>query len=272
MSTSSTAPSSHKRRRWKRLLFCLLMLVLVVVVLELGVRAVAVFTDTLNMEILREQQLALVAGQPAEGAPSEAVHPYLGWVLNPDAKQMQPVNELGFTGAEQVLAPREPGKLRVAVLGGSIANEFVHKATETIVSRLRTRPQLRDVDIEIIPLALSGYKQPQQLLVLNYVHSLGAEFDAVINIDGYNEIALHRTGKTGAATFSMPIPAHGRHACCVLWIRCESSVHFACMNCASPGCGWHAGFRLSLSIFRAPECLVVLARQGDPRRVSGTRS
>ena len=35
---------------------------------------------------------------------------------------------------------------------------------------------------------MPGYKQPQQLMAYNYLLSLGAEFDAVINIDGYNVI------------------------------------------------------------------------------------
>ncbi|MGV2341075.1 MAG UNVERIFIED_CONTAM: hypothetical protein LVR18_46165 [Planctomycetaceae bacterium] len=39
-------------------------------------------------------------------------------------------------------------------------------------------------------LALPGYKQPQQLMALNYVLSLGGEFDAVLNIDGFNDGAL----------------------------------------------------------------------------------
>ena len=38
--------------------------------------------------------------------------------------------------------------------------------------------------------SLGGYKQPQQLLTLAYYISLGAEFDTVINIDGFNEVAL----------------------------------------------------------------------------------
>ena len=48
----------------------------------------------------------------------------------------------------------------------------------------------RDKKIEIIRLAMSGYKQPQQLLALNFLLALGAEFDVIVNIDGYNEVAL----------------------------------------------------------------------------------
>jgi hypothetical protein len=39
-------------------------------------------------------------------------------------------------------------------------------------------------------LGFAGYKQPQQLLALTYFLSLGAEYDLIINLDGYNEIVL----------------------------------------------------------------------------------
>jgi hypothetical protein len=38
--------------------------------------------------------------------------------------------------------------------------------------------------------AIAGYKQPQQLLAVNYLISLGARIDLLINIDGFNEITL----------------------------------------------------------------------------------
>jgi hypothetical protein len=38
--------------------------------------------------------------------------------------------------------------------------------------------------------SLGGYKQPQQALALMFLLSIGAKFDIVINIDGYNEVAL----------------------------------------------------------------------------------
>jgi len=37
---------------------------------------------------------------------------------------------------------------------------------------------------------LSGFKQPQPLLALNYFMALGAEYDIVINLDGFNEVVL----------------------------------------------------------------------------------
>jgi hypothetical protein len=41
-----------------------------------------------------------------------------------------------------------------------------------------------------VGLAFSGHKQPQQSMAVNYVLALGGEFDLLINLDGFNEIAL----------------------------------------------------------------------------------
>lgn len=48
-------------------------------------------------------------------------------------------------------------------------------------------------EIRLVDLGMGGYKQPQQLMTLVYLTSLGAEFDLVINIDGFNEVALPPT-------------------------------------------------------------------------------
>jgi hypothetical protein len=37
---------------------------------------------------------------------------------------------------------------------------------------------------------MGGYKQPQQLMALNYALSLGEPIDLAINVDGFNEVAL----------------------------------------------------------------------------------
>jgi hypothetical protein len=42
----------------------------------------------------------------------------------------------------------------------------------------------------VLKLAIGAYKQPQQLITLSYLLSLGAKFDYIINIDGFNEVTL----------------------------------------------------------------------------------
>ena len=54
------------------------------------------------------------------------------------------------------------------------------------------RATLRDhgINMRILTVAMPGYKQPQQLLALAYLLSHGAQIDVVVNIDGFNEVAL----------------------------------------------------------------------------------
>jgi hypothetical protein len=55
---------------------------------------------------------------------------------------------------------------------------------------------------------LGGYKQPQQLLILDYFLAIGQEFDLVINIDGFNEVVLSNINNHAAVDISMPSLQH----------------------------------------------------------------
>src|SRR4030095_13628597 len=63
---------------------------------------------------------------------------------------------------------------------------------------------------EMAPLCRSheGYKQPQQLLVLSYFLSIGQTFDLVLNIDGFNEVALGSLNNERGLDISMPSAMH----------------------------------------------------------------
>ena len=53
-----------------------------------------------------------------------------------------------------------------------------------------------------------GYKQPQQLLILNYFLALGQELDLVLNIDGFNEVALSNLNNKAQNELGMPSVQH----------------------------------------------------------------
>ena len=76
----------------------------------------------------------------------------------------------------------------MAVFGGSVADQLVKTGGDVLSETLEERGPFRGRRIEVINLALGGYKQPQQLLVLATLLALGAQFDAVVNLDGFNEI------------------------------------------------------------------------------------
>lgn len=128
--------------------------------------------------------------EPAE----DIVHPYLGFVRRPrsasETRLPYGVSEFGFPDNDLPLVERQPGEVIIAVVGGSVAEEFARHGWETLREQLQTSEPFRQKRPRIVRLGLSGYKQPQQLLLVNYLLALGAEFDVVVNLDGFNEVAL----------------------------------------------------------------------------------
>ncbi len=112
----------------------------------------------------------------------EIIHPYLGFVydFNDEKKNKE---TYGFTTNVAPVIKREPGKLNVVVLGGSVAGSMGPIFREAFHRVCRVPPN-------VVTLGVAGYKQPQQLLALTYFLSLGAEYDLIINLDGYNDIVL----------------------------------------------------------------------------------
>jgi len=109
----------------------------------------------------------------------EVIHPYLGFVPDP-AKFGSTIGD-----PDQILS-RSPDKLIVGVFGGSFAGGLCNYSK----GKLREVLQVPGRTVEVLCFGAGGYKQPQQLLALTYVLSLGGSFDVVINVDGFNEVAL----------------------------------------------------------------------------------
>ena len=118
-------------------------------------------------------------------------HPYLGYVFDPTtAIGASSLHPHGFQGEDGPVIRREPDTVNVAVFGGSVAQMFYEDGREELVARLRAHPEFATKRVRVVGFGTGGYKQPQQLIALAYMLGLGAEFDIVINIDGFNEIAL----------------------------------------------------------------------------------
>ncbi|MCL4364049.1 hypothetical protein M1328_02305 [Patescibacteria group bacterium] len=116
------------------------------------------------------------------------IHPYLGFVENYN-KVNKNVNPFGFVGPSPQFQENKNDYV-VAITGGSVARLFYLYEKDYFVNKLKKMDFLKDKNIKLISLANSGYKEPQQLMTLTYFLSLGAKFDMIINIDGFNEAAL----------------------------------------------------------------------------------
>lgn len=127
----------------------------------------------------------------------KTVHPYLGYVTDPEdyerAGRTIRDAEAADHGFPQngwpLFLEADEERVVVVVLGGSFADQLA-----THFGSLR--PALQETErfqrrrVVVISLAQPGYKQPQQLMALNYFLSLGMHADIVINVDGFNDVAL----------------------------------------------------------------------------------
>jgi len=149
---------------------------------------------------------------------SEVIHPYLGWVLNRDVhpgiqhgRRHIPVNRAGFADTSELVQHRAADRLIVGVLGGSVAWQMSVDGEQTLRKVLENSSHLQGKQIVLVRLALSGFKQPQQLLSLSYALLQGAEFDVIVNVDGYNEIALPTHDNTpNGVSYLYPRAWHAR--------------------------------------------------------------
>ncbi len=117
----------------------------------------------------------------------EALHPYLGFTRDPAAPNAAAPD---LTPMEERL-PLEASETRVvvAVTGGSVA-DVVALGGAGLAAELRKVDRFAGKEISVVSLAQGGFKQPQQLTLLAYLLALGGHVDLVLNIDGFNEVAL----------------------------------------------------------------------------------
>lgn len=161
---------------------------------------------------LRREEKARPDGPALPGLGSfsdQMVHPFLGYVVDPDLNQIAErrlghlgISNHGFYRRHDELG-RAPGllgvppavadsdDLRVGVFGGSVAFIFSTAGAGALARRLAESGVVDDADrVEVVSYALPGYKQPQQLMTLAYMLSLGERLDVVVNLDGFNDVTL----------------------------------------------------------------------------------
>ncbi len=124
----------------------------------------------------------------------DSLHPYLGYLpklRDGEHPRRRKVYEHGFYADDHPLFQPSSDTAVVGITGGSLALMFFDDATKLLAERLRQAKEFHDKELFFVALCYGGAKQPQQLMMLNYVLALGGQLDLLINLDGFNEIALH---------------------------------------------------------------------------------
>ncbi|ABG50949.1 hypothetical protein Tery_1678 [Trichodesmium erythraeum IMS101] len=150
----------------------------------------------------------------------ERLHPFFGYVLKQGSFANEElgirVNNYGLVSMyDYPFVKSNKNQFIIGVFGGSVANDFAVNSISNgsigdqgFIQNLKQIPQLKEKEIIILCFASGGYKQPQQLLMLNYFISIGQEFDLVINIDGFNEVALSHQNNQKRIDLSLPSIQH----------------------------------------------------------------
>ncbi len=189
--------SPSLKRRWSiRLAVVVAALLAALVAAELGVRAWrAVQGRAYSPSAMKAQGESLL--QPmlgnavAVGEHTELrlerdatiSHPYYGW--EEDVHQYRWIDwQLGEARVQPL------ARFRVALVGGSVAAGFGTYCTETFETRVAASQPALGKPVALSNHAHGGFKQPQQLNVVTFLLSLGYRPDLVINLDGFNELAL----------------------------------------------------------------------------------
>lgn len=139
-----------------------------------------------------------ITGQDETGVPSHltdlVIHPYFGFAVDAAGVARK---GLGFgQGTSPLVSRQYAGKLRVLVLGGSVAVQLMlpEQADGTSFFERAVKDALQqggiNIDVWFFNAALPGFKQPQQFIAYSYLLTQGAEFDLVVNLDGFNEMTL----------------------------------------------------------------------------------
>lgn len=148
----------------------------------------------------RQADLAQDPGRHGERIrDAHVLHPFLGYVMDPALVGRSAAKlgidrlslELGFPrNKSSVLQKPDPRRVVVGIFGGSVADIFSVSGAAKLREKLAAQEGFRGREIVLLSVAAPGYKQPQQLMALNYLLALGAHFDWVVNIDGVNDVAL----------------------------------------------------------------------------------
>ncbi|MCH2169693.1 hypothetical protein MK489_02825 [Myxococcota bacterium] len=182
-------------------------LVVPIALLELIIRVGGFFTDARDATRIHASQV------PVSDAPTTRFlqHPFLGYTGNPrhpkgliDPLQLrqtfgglpsdfylrnQFLNAHGYPSEHEDYFFEDDG-FEVGVFGGSVAEQLATVGGGALIRALEEGDPELHGRVRILNLAIGGYKQPQQLIGLTLMGLQGVSFDAVINLDGFNEVAL----------------------------------------------------------------------------------
>lgn len=117
-----------------------------------------------------------------DGADEKILHPYTAWEL-PGVQRRVSIDAEYYGG-------RGETAFDVCLLGGSAARAFAKAGSARLAETIARDARLQGRSVRVHDYSCAGYKQPQSSKLLGWLLALGHRPDAVVEIDGEEEIAL----------------------------------------------------------------------------------
>ncbi|HVS11766.1 MAG TPA: hypothetical protein VMS76_17995 [Planctomycetota bacterium] len=154
---------------------------------------------------------AKLAGTPTV----EVLQPYYGCEALARLEEVE-------TERRRYATPEAERAFDVMVLGGSVAHIVGNLSRERMERALAADPRLAGREVRLHVHARPAFKQPQQATLFVYLLMLGFRPDAVIELDGFNEVAI---GTSNAANGVHPLyPYAGQWAALASGARADRNA------------------------------------------------
>jgi len=114
----------------------------------------------------------------------------------------------GFFSPGEYPATSQENEFVVGVFGGSVAQWLAVQAGDHLAAEIEGLVGFEESHVRVLPFAQGGFKYPQQLQVLSLFASLGQRFDLIIDVSGFNELALGGFNESHAVEPGWPSMMH----------------------------------------------------------------
>jgi hypothetical protein len=207
-------PSARRKRRWKRILLAQLVVVLLALALtEITFRIIARAhgrphdaeqmraaieqIQSVNQDFTPRPRGDRQLNEQDNPHAAPILHPYLGFEIIDANQQIDDL--LRYTHNDP-----DPNRLDVLIVGGSVSDMFGQEAygAGPLRALLAADPRVGKRPINFLQFGRGGFKQPQQLNNVIYLMNLGFKPKIIVNIDGFNEVAL---GNNNASKGTHPV-------------------------------------------------------------------
>lgn len=112
----------------------------------------------------------------------------LGTGYTPDYYWTLPVNDFGYWSPVDYPYQKKDDEYVIGIFGGSVAYHLWLSSMDERSPVFKHLSSETGKKIITLDFASGGLKQPQQLMTLTYMLSLGQKFDFILNLDGFNEL------------------------------------------------------------------------------------